>query len=53
MTTRNKIATALALCVFATLAGTSELSAQEIAIEPLFSDAPGDLSGKRAMRGIG
>ena len=47
MTTRHKIVTALVLGVFAILGVTSELSAQEIAIQPLFSDAPGDLSGKQ------
>lgn len=46
MTKRYRIVTALALGVLATLGGTSELSAQEIAIQPLFKDAPGDLSGK-------
>ncbi len=43
----RKINGLLALGLFAAMSVTSTLSAQEIAIQPLFSDAPGDLSGKQ------
>lgn len=43
----HKITATLALGLLATLGVTSELPAQEIAIQPLFSEAPDDLSGKQ------
>ena len=43
----RKIALPLALGFLAVMGVNSGLSAQEIAVQPLFSDAPSDLSGKQ------
>ncbi len=43
----RKITQTLAIGLFAVMSVTSTLSAHEIAVQPLFSGAPGDLSGKQ------